>query len=99
MFWKNLTTRGAVVGGFSGLIAATVLIVLGPTVWVSVLHNATPIFPYGNPALFTIPLTFIVAWLVSITDTSERAKLDKAGFQAQYVRSMTGIGASGAAQH
>lgn len=99
MFWKNLTTRGAVVGGFSGLITATVLIVLGPTVWVSVLHNATPIFPYGNPALFTIPLTFIVAWLVSITDTSERAKLDKAGFQAQYVRSMTGIGASGAAQH
>ncbi|MBK1781332.1 cation acetate symporter [Advenella sp. WQ 585] len=99
MFWKNLTTRGAVVGGFSGLIAATVLIVLGPTVWVSVLHNDAPIFPYGNPALFTIPLTFIVAWLVSVTDTSERAKLDKAGFQAQYVRSMTGIGASGAAQH
>ncbi len=99
MFWKNLTTRGAVVGGFSGLIAATALIVLGPTVWVSVLHNDAPIFPYGNPALFTIPLTFIVAWLVSITDTSERAKLDKAGFQAQYVRSMTGIGASGAAQH
>lgn len=99
MFWKNLTTRGAVVGGFSGLIAATTLIVLGPTVWVSVLHNDAPIFPYGNPALFTIPLTFIVAWLVSVTDTSERAKLDKAGFQAQYVRSMTGIGASGAAQH
>jgi len=99
MFWKNLTTRGAVVGGFSGLIAATALIVLGPTVWVSVLHNDAPIFPYGNPALFTIPLTFIVAWLASITDTSERAKLDKAGFQAQYVRSMTGIGASGAAQH
>ncbi|MFV9474503.1 cation acetate symporter [Advenella sp. RU8] len=99
MFWKNLTTRGAVVGGFSGLIAASVLIVLGPTVWVSVLHNEAPIFPYGNPALFTIPLTFIVAWLVSVTDTSERAKLDKAGFQAQYVRSMTGIGAAGAAQH
>ena len=30
---------GAVVGGFSGLMLALVLIILGPSVWVQVLHN------------------------------------------------------------
>ena len=99
MFWKGLTTRGAVVGGFSGLLVAALLIILGPTVWVSVLHHETPIFPYGNPAIFTIPLAFIVAWIVSITDNSAQAAQDRAGFEAQYVRSMTGIGIADASDH
>lgn len=99
MFWKGLTTRGAVLGGFAGLIGAFVLIILGPTVWVKVLHHAEPIFPYGNPAIFTIPLAFIVAWIVSVLDKSKQAAEDKAGFDAQYVRSMTGIGAADASDH
>ncbi len=99
MFWKDLTTRGAVIGGFAGLFGSLLLIILGPTVWVSVLHQESPIFPYGNPALFTIPLAFITAYVVSVTDKSARAQQDKAGFPAQYVRSMTGIGAAGASDH
>jgi len=99
MFWKGLTTRGAIAGGFAGLLGALVLILLGPTVWVSVLHHDKPVFPYGNPALFTIPLAFIVAWLVSLADKSEQAGCDKAGFDAQYVRSMTGMGAAEASDH
>ena len=99
MFWKGLTTRGAVVGGFSGLLVAALLIILGPTVWVSVLHHEAPIFPYGNPAIFTIPLAFIVAWIVSVTDNSVQAAQDRAGFEAQYVRSMTGIGIADASDH
>lgn len=99
MFWKGLTTRGAVVGGFSGLLVAAILIILGPTVWVSVLHHEAPIFPYGNPAIFTIPLAFIVAWIVSVTDNSAQAAQDRAGFEAQYVRSMTGIGIADASDH
>ncbi|MFS6938272.1 MULTISPECIES: cation acetate symporter [Neisseria] len=99
MFWKGLTTRGAVIGGFLGLLVAFVLIILGPTVWVKVLHNKEAIFPYSNPALFSIPLAFIAAWFFSITDKSKQAELDKAGFEAQYVRSMTGIGAAEASDH
>ena len=99
MFWKGLTTRGAVIGGFSGLMLALVLIILGPSVWVQVLHHEAPIFPYGNPAIFSIPAAFIMAWLGSITDKSKQAELDKAGFEAQYVRSMTGIGAEEASDH
>lgn len=99
MFWKGLTTRGALWGGFSGLIVAMLLIVLGPTVWVSVLHFDKPVFPYGSPALFTIPLAFIVAYAVSKLDNSARAQIDRAAFDAQYVRSMTGIGAAQANDH
>lgn len=99
MFWKGLTTRGAVIGGFLGLLVAFVLIILGPTVWVKVLHNPEAIFPYSNPALFTIPLAFVAAWFFSVTDKSKQAELDKAGFEAQYVRSMTGIGAAEASDH
>ncbi len=99
MFWKGLTTRGAVIGGMVGLSVAALLIVLGPTVWVSVLHHEKAIFPYGNPALFTIPLTFIVTYFASIMDKSKRAQEDRAGFDAQYVRSMTGIGISKASDH
>lgn len=99
MFWKGLTTRGAVVGGCVGLFGALIMIILGPTVWVKVLHHKEAIFPYGNPAIFTIPLAFIVSWLVSVLDNSEQAKLDRAGFNAQYVRSMTGIGAADASDH
>lgn len=99
MFWKGLTTRGVVAGGLAGLFGALLLIVLGPSVWVAVLGNEAPIFPYGSPAIFTIPLAFIVAWLVSVTDTSAQAAKDKAGFAAQYMRSMTGIGAAKASDH
>ncbi len=99
MFWKGLTTRGAVIGGFLGLLAAFVLIILGPTVWVKVLHHKEAIFPYSNPALFSIPLAFISAWFFSVTDKSKQAEIDKAGFEAQYVRSMTGIGAAEASDH
>ncbi len=99
MFWKGLTTRGAVVGGFAGLLSAMLLIIIGPTVWVKVLGFEQAIFPYGNPAIFTIPLAFIVAWIVSVTDKSAQAAADKAGYEAQYVRAMTGIGASDASDH
>ena len=99
MFWKGLTTKGAVIGGFTGLALAVVLIVLGPTVWVSVLGNAEAVFPYKNPAIFSIPAAFIVSWIVSLLDKSEQAKKDQEGFEAQYVRSMTGIGAAEASDH
>ncbi|GHD55380.1 cation acetate symporter [Jeongeupia chitinilytica] len=99
MFWKGLTTRGAVIGGSAGLICAILMIVLGPTVWVKVLGNAAAIFPYDNPSIFSMPLAFIVTWLVSTLDKSESAQREKALFLPQFIRSMTGIGAEGAAKH
>ena len=99
MYWKRLTTRGAVVGGFLGLISALTLTVLSPGVWVTVLGHKTAVFPLTNPALFSMPLAFLGCWLFSITDTSRESLAEQDRFEAQYVRSQTGIGAEGAAVH
>ncbi|MBK9392694.1 MAG: cation acetate symporter [Uliginosibacterium sp.] len=99
MFWKGLTTRGAVLGGLFGLIIAIVLIVLGPTVWVDVLKNKEAIFAYKNPALFSMTAAFFFTWLFSVTDNSESAHKERAAFLPQFIRSMTGVGAEGASKH
>ncbi len=101
VLWKGCTTRGAVIGGFLGLISSVVLTVLSASVWEAVLGNAkgSAPFPYTSPALFSMTIGFVGIWLFSVLDGSERAKLDKAGFLAQQVRSETGIGASGASGH
>ncbi|MFL6719507.1 MAG: cation acetate symporter [Burkholderiaceae bacterium] len=99
VLWKNCTTRGAALGGFVGLITAVVLTVLSKSVWVDVFHNKDAIFPYTSPALFSMIAGFAGIWLFSLMDTSERARRDRAGFEAQTVRSETGIGASGASGH
>ena len=99
MYWRGLTTRGAVVGGSMGLATAVVLLILGPAVWVDVLGNAEAIFPYKYPALFSMTVAFIATYFFSVTDSSQSAKDEKEKFEAQFIRSQTGIGAEGAAEH
>ncbi len=101
MFWKKLSTRGAVVGGAAGLITAVVLIVIAPPIWEAVLGNpkGSALFPYSNPTIFSMTIAFAVTWLVSITDHSEQARKEESLFLPQFIRSMTGVGAEGAAKH
>ncbi|MGP7975370.1 cation acetate symporter [Proteus mirabilis] len=99
MYWKGLTTRGAVIGGWSGLIVAVTLMILGPTIWVSILGHDTPIYPYEYPALFSMIIAFIVSWLFSITDNSSLAIQERMKFEAQFIRSQIGIGAEQGKPH
>ncbi|QSZ41471.1 sodium/solute symporter [Sulfurimonas aquatica] len=99
MYWKKLTTRGAVIGGSLGLATAVLLVILGPIVWVQILGNAEAIFPYKYPALFSVSVSFIGIWFFSITDNSHDAQAEREAFEAQYIRSQTGIGAEGASEH
>ncbi|WP_042877489.1 cation acetate symporter [Cupriavidus necator] len=99
VLWKGCTTRGATVGGFLGLLTAVVLTILSQAVWVDVFHFKDAPFPYTSPALFSMTAGFLGIWFFSITDKSKRALLDKAGFEAQELRSETGIGAVEAASH
>jgi cation/acetate symporter len=99
ILWKGLTTRGAFIGGFLGLISAVTFVILGPAVWVQVMGNKTPIFPYEHYALFSMTIAFTSIWFFSITDNSARAKIDRAGYAHQRVRSETGLGAAEASAH
>ncbi len=100
ILWGGTTTLGALVGGFVGLISAVLMIVLSKAVWVDTLHaGTTAIFPYDNPALFSVSLAFAGIWLFSKLDTSRRANEEQAAFSEQYVRSETGVGAGGAHAH
>lgn len=101
VLWKNCTTRGAVTGGFVGLVLSVILTVLSPAVWEAALGNSvgSAWFPYASPALFSMTAAFITIWLVSITDRSEQAKKERALFTAQHIRSETGLGASSTTSH
>lgn len=99
MYWRKLTTRGAVIGGGLGLLTAVILVVIGPTVWVDAFGFEKAIFPYKYPAIFSVSAAFIGIWFFSITDKSASAVSEQAAFDAQFVRSQTGIGASEASQH
>ena len=101
VLWKNCTTRGAVIGGFLGLISSVGLTIVSPSVWEATLgHPAgSAWFPYTSPALFSMTIGFVGIWLFSITDRSASAARERAAFPAQQVRSETGFGASGASGH
>ncbi|MFB2532777.1 cation acetate symporter [Paracoccus zhouxuedongae] len=101
LLWKGMTTRGAVIGGLLGLVSSVVLTVLSPSVWEATLgfEKGSAPFPYTSPALFSMTLAFVGIWLFSITDSSKRAAVDRAGFIPQQIRSETGIGAAEASSH
>ena len=99
MYWKGLTTKGAMAGGYLGLFSAVTFVVLSKSVWVDVLGFASPIFPYTQPALFSMPLAFLATILVSKMDNSAEAKAEIEAFEDQYVRAQTGVGAATAASH
>jgi cation/acetate symporter len=99
MYWRKLTTRGAVIGGSLGLITALVLVFMGPTVWVDAFGFKEALFPFKNPAIFSMSIAFIGIWIFSVLDKSANAQKEQAAFDEQFVRSQTGIGSAGAAEH
>ena len=99
MYWKGLTTRGALWGGYGGLVSAVLFVLFSKSVWVDVLHNPAPLFPYTQPALFAMPVAFLLAYIFSRTDSSVRARNEIDAFDDQYVRAQTGYGAAAASNH
>jgi cation/acetate symporter len=66
IFWRRLTTAGAVSSMVFGTVATLVLIYLSPTIQVDILKHTTAAFPLKNPALVTIPLSFAIGIAVSL---------------------------------
>ena len=101
VLWKDCTTRGAVIGGFLGLISSVALTVVSPSVWEATLGNpaGSAWFPYTSPALFSITIGFVGIWFFSITDRSAQAAKERGAFKAQQVRAETGFGSSKSSGH
>ncbi|PWC37668.1 cation acetate symporter [Azospirillum sp. TSO35-2] len=99
MFWRGLTTRGAVAGGTAGLVTAVGLTILGPGIWVKVLGFAQPVFAWDTPALISMPVAFAVIGLVSRFDRSVDRAAEDDVFEEQFIRSQIGIGVSSAQSH
>ncbi|HLE69553.1 MAG TPA: cation acetate symporter, partial [Vicinamibacteria bacterium] len=70
VYWPGLTSAGAIAGGSVGLALSIALMFLGPTIWVDILGNTAPVFPYKYPALFSMPAAFLVSWAVSSRERS-----------------------------
>jgi cation/acetate symporter len=101
VLWKRCTSKGAVYGGFIGLISALVMTVLSDAVWVATLGNpkGSAPFPYVSAAIFSVPLAFLSIWIISLLDKSGQAKIEIDAFDDQRVRSETGLGAFKGASH
>ena len=101
VLWKDCTTKGAVIGGFLGLVSSVGLTIVSPSVWEATLGypKGSAWFPYTSPALFSMTIGFVGIWLFSVLDRSPQAAKERADFEAQQIRSETGFGASGASGH
>lgn len=99
LYWKGFKTQGALWSIYGGLISSIVLIAFSPTVSGSataMFPNADfAWFPLTNPALVSVPVGFILAWLGSVLSKEENTAVSA----EMEVRSMTGVGTGKALQH
>jgi cation/acetate symporter len=66
IFWRRYTTAGAVTSMATGSVTTLALIYLSPTIQVDILGEGSAWFPLKNPALVTLPLSFLAGILVSV---------------------------------
>jgi cation/acetate symporter len=98
LFWRRMNTTGTIVGMLTGLISSIVLIAVSPavmgvdaaTVATKHLIQAKALFPLDNPAIISVPLGFIAAYLGSLYSKDPVAE---AAFPESFVRGNTGLGA------
>jgi len=72
IFWKRLTTTGAVASMLVGTFSTVTLIWFSPTIQVDILKHESAWFPLRNPGLVTIPLSFAVAVGLSLLRPANR---------------------------
>jgi cation/acetate symporter len=66
IFWRRCTTMGVVASMVIGTCSTLLLIYLSPTIQIDILKHDSALFPLKNPALITIPLSFVVGIVVSL---------------------------------
>jgi cation/acetate symporter len=66
LYWRRLTTAGALAAGWTGLVSSVVLVVGSPKVWVGTFGHAQPLFNYEYPTILTMGSAFLLAIVVSL---------------------------------
>jgi cation/acetate symporter len=87
IFWRGFTTRGAVTAIVTGTLLASVLILGSPTIQIDILQHESAWFPLKNPALVSMPVSFLLAVLVSWLWPEPAAR---AGYDAKERRMILG---------
>ncbi len=99
LYWKRFNTRGSLASIYTGLASSLILIAFSPAVSGAKTSMMPDVdfawFPYDNPAIVSVPLSFLVAIVVTYTGKAEFPEKQ----QEMEVRSMTGAGAAGAVAH
>lgn len=90
LYWKGLTTRGVVWGGYLGLALCVGLIVASPGVMVAALGYEEALFPYTYPTVISMPITFLLVMVISYFDRSGQARADRETFDRQLLESELG---------
>jgi cation/acetate symporter len=100
LFWKRFTTRGALWSMYGGLLSSILLIVFSPVMWgaeTSFFPDVDlALYPLTNPGIVSIPLSFLLGWLGSVTSKTLEDPVTQAEME---VRSLTGVGAEKATDH
>ncbi|MCU0430013.1 MAG: sodium/solute symporter [Cytophagaceae bacterium] len=75
VIWKKFTTRAATLSIWAGTLLSLLFIIISPVIWVDILHFKTALFPLKNPAIVSIPASFLVAILVALLTKETEAEI------------------------
>ena len=85
---------------YAGLLSSILLIVFSPVMWgaeTSFFPDVDlALYPLTNPGIVSIPLSFLLGWLGSVTSKTLEDPVTQAEME---VRSLTGVGAEKATDH
>jgi cation/acetate symporter len=102
IFWRRFNTTGAIAGITVGLVSAIVLVAVSPSVLTgaestgpAAIIPADPLFPFKNPALFSVPLGVLACVIGTLLGGRGAEREQREGLQTDYdeiyVRSLTGL--------
>ena len=68
LFWKKTTGKGVIASIFVGLLASLVMIILSPDTYTQVFNQpaANAPMPISQPAIISVPLSFVTLVIVSL---------------------------------
>jgi len=90
ILWKRYSSQAAVWSIIIGTTVSVSMIIMSPTVWVDIFNNPKPIITLRNPAIISMPLSFLFGWLISLISPDSK---DENKENTMIIRKYLGIGA------